>query len=131
MPRRAMGGPGVPGWTPPRKTMRPVLGGQKAGHQVEQGGLAGAVGADDRLDDALGHRKAHLLHGLARPPKARLTSCSARSRSGDREGPSCLFVAPEFPEVQDAPDQAPGQEDHHHHEDGPEDDHFEIVKHRE
>ena len=40
------------------------LGGEKARHQVEQGGLAGAVGADDRLDRALRHPKAHLLHGL-------------------------------------------------------------------
>ena len=40
------------------------LGGEKAGHQVEQGGLAGAVGADDRLDGARRHPKAHLLHGL-------------------------------------------------------------------
>ena len=40
------------------------LGGEKTGHQVEQGGLAGAVGADDRLDGAPRHPKAHLLHGL-------------------------------------------------------------------
>ena len=41
-----------------------LLGGQKTRHQVEQGGLAGAVGADDRLDRARRHPKAHLLHGL-------------------------------------------------------------------
>ena len=41
-----------------------LLGGQKAAHQVEQGGLAGAVGADDRLDGARRHPKGDLLHGL-------------------------------------------------------------------
>ena len=40
------------------------LGGEKARDQVEQGSLAGAVGADDRLDRARRHLKAHLLHGL-------------------------------------------------------------------
>ena len=40
------------------------LGGQKAGHQVEQGGFAGAVGPDDRLDGPRRHPKAHLFHGL-------------------------------------------------------------------
>ncbi len=44
--------------------MRPTLGRQKARHQVEQGGFAGAVGADDRLDGPRGHPKAHLFHGL-------------------------------------------------------------------
>ena len=44
---------------------------------------------------------------------------------------SLPLVAPGFVEVQDAPDQAPGQEDHHRHEDSPEDDHLEIVKDRE
>ena len=34
-----------------------------AGDQVEAGGLAGAVGADQRDDLALGHGEAHLLHG--------------------------------------------------------------------
>ena len=41
-----------------------LLGGQKAAHQVEQGGLAGAVGADDRLDGARRHPEGHPLHGL-------------------------------------------------------------------
>ncbi len=57
-------------------------------------------------------------------------SSRARSRSGDREGPSCLFVAAELPEVEDAPDQAPGQENDHHHENGAENDEFEVVENR-
>ena len=40
------------------------LGGEKTRHQVEKGGLPAPVGADDRLDGAPGHPKAHLLHGL-------------------------------------------------------------------
>ena len=52
------------------------LGGEKTRHQVEQGGLAGAVGADDRLDVPRATPK--LTCSTAwRPPKARLTLSSA------------------------------------------------------
>src|SRR3974390_2865022 len=64
----------------------------------------------------------------ARPPKDRVTLCRVRSRSRDRKGPSFFFVAAELPEIENAPHQAPGQENDHHHEDGAEDEYFIIVE---
>ena len=64
MPCRAIRWAGRPWISSPLEDDAARLGGEKTGHQVEQGGLAGAVGADDRLDRAPGHPKADLLHGL-------------------------------------------------------------------
>ena len=41
-----------------------LLGGQKTADQVEQAGLAGAVGADDRLDGARRHPEGDAFHRL-------------------------------------------------------------------
>ena len=47
----------------PLKTMRPRVGLQEFGQQVEAGGLAGAVRADQRVDGAARDPQAHAVHG--------------------------------------------------------------------
>jgi hypothetical protein len=41
-----------------------ALAGVQAHQQIEQGGLAGAIGADQAQDVAAGHAERHIVHGF-------------------------------------------------------------------
>ena len=66
MPRRERACGGIAVMSEPSNTMRPLRRRDVAGDQVEQGGLAGAVGADHRQRLAALDGEVDAVHGFER-----------------------------------------------------------------